>query len=225
MKKGRGGHFVSPGSVIGKENTGTAHRVEIRIIFDEKTLLDLADEDEEPFLSFLNPLKRNASVTVLDKIQPEIQLALNQLIECPYSGKTRALFLEGKTMEVLAHKLEEIRQKDKGLPRQPRISASDIERIHYAAELLVRDPVNPPDLTELAGQIGMSRSKFFHHFKRVFKHSPMAHLRRHRMQVAWQLLQQGEYNITEIAFAVGFNSLSYFTRTFTAEFGLSPRQI
>ncbi len=128
-------------------------------------------------------------------------------------------------MEIFAYKLEELRGKGKGLPRQPRISASDIERIHYAAELLVRDPINPPDLTNLAGQIGMSRSKFYSHFRKVFKHSPMEHLRSHRMQVAKQLLQQGKHNITEVAFAVGFNSLSYFTRTFTTEFGHSPRQI
>ncbi|WP_321415452.1 AraC family transcriptional regulator [uncultured Desulfobacter sp.] len=218
-------HYVYPYPQALEENTVPPRKVKVSLTFDKKTLLDFADEDEEPFVPFLKGLQKQIPVSGQEKTTPEIKRALNQLIECPYIGKTRAIFLEGKTMEIFAHKLEELRVKGKGLPRQPRISASDIERIHYAAELLVRDPLNPPDLTELVGQIGMSRSKFYNHFKRVFEHSPMDHLRKHRLQIARQLLQQKKHNITEVAFAVGFNSLSYFTRTFTAEFGLSPRQI
>jgi len=218
-------HYVSPMHQTLEEDITSLRKVKILLAFDKETLLDFANEDEEPFLPFLKGLTTQTPISGQGATTPEIQRALNQIIDCPYSGKIRAIFWEGKAMEIFAYKLEELREKGKGLARQPRISASDIERIHYAAELLVRDPINPPDLTKLAGQIGMSRSKFYSHFKVVFKHSPMEHLRSHRMQVARQLLQQGEHNITEAAFAVGFNSLSYFTRTFTTEFGHSPRQI
>lgn len=217
-------HYVYPYPQILEEDIA-ARKVKVSLNFDKKTLLDFANEHEEPFMPFLKGMQNQIPISGQAKISPEIQRALHQLINCPYSGKTRAIFLEGKAMEIFAHKLEELRERGKGLPRQSRVSASDIERIHYAAELLVRDPVNPPDLMELAGQIGMSRSKFYHHFKIVFEHSPMDHLRKHRLQVARQLLLQRGHNITEVAFAVGFNSLSHFTRIFTAEFGLSPRQV
>lgn len=218
-------HYVYPTPQKIEEVIEARRKVKVAILFNKTTLLELAQEDEEPFLPFLKGLQSQVPVAEYGKISPEMQRALHQLITCPYCGKTRAIFMEGKLMEIFAHKLEELREKGKGLGQQPRISASDLERIHFAAELLLRDPINPPDLTDLAGKIGMSRSKFYSHFKLVFGHSPMDHLRRHRLETARQLLKQGNQNITEVAFTVGFNSLSYFTRSFNAEFGISPRQI
>lgn len=215
-------YYVYSYPQILEEDIVAKRKVKVSILFDKKTLLDFANEDEAPFLPFLKGLQNQTPVSGQGKIAPEIQRALNQLIDCPYSGKTRAIFLEGKMMEIFAHKLEELRVKGKGCPRQPRISASDIERIHFSAELLVRDPVNPPDLTDLARKIGMGKSKFYQNFKSVFGHSPVEHLRSHRLRIARQLLRQGKHNVTEVAFAVGFNNLSYFARVFKTMFGVTP---
>ncbi|WP_320044322.1 AraC family transcriptional regulator [uncultured Desulfobacter sp.] len=217
-------YYVYSYPQILEEDIAATRKVKVSILFDKKTLLDFVNEDEEPFLPFLKGLQNQTPVSGQGKMAPKIQRALNQLVDCPYSGKTRAIFLEGKMMEIFAHELEELRVKGKGIPRQPRISASDIERIHFSAELLVRDPVNPPDLTDLARKIGMGKSKFYQNFKSVFGHSPVVHLRSHRLRIARQLLRQGKHNVTEVAFAVGFNNLSYFARVFVDKFGVPPHQ-
>ena len=126
-------------------------------------------------------------------------------------------------MELLALKLDQINSLT--ICNQTSRTSANTERIYYAAELLVRDPVNPPDINEIAGKIGMSRSKFYRCFKMVFGHSPMDHLRSHRLQTARQLLWQGGYNVSEAAFAVGFNNLSYFSKAFFAQFGIPPHQV
>lgn len=218
-------HYSYPTRLKIGEEIRCSRKCKIGIILDYETFSNLANEDEEPFLPFIKGLQSSSPTVGLGKLETEMKIALNQLISCPYRGKTRALYLEGKMMELLAHKLELIRAKGKVSSRQPRITHSDIERIHYAAELLTDDPVTPPNLTDLAGKIGMSRSKFYQNFKMVFGHSPMNHLRNHRLQLARQLLRQGKHNVTEAAIAVGFNSLSYFTKAFTAEFGVLPRQV
>ncbi|WP_321413703.1 helix-turn-helix transcriptional regulator [uncultured Desulfobacter sp.] len=225
VKNGFSEHYIYPTPATMQKDIGVTHNVRIKIFFDKKTLLDFAKEDEEPFLPFLKGLQRQVCVDVQGKMAPEMQRAMNQIISCPYLGKTRALFLEGKAMELLALKLEQMRIKDKSSLRQPRINKTDSERIYYAAELLVRDPINPPDLTDLAGRIGMGRSKFYQNFKVVFGYSPMGYLRSHRLQVAKQFLRQGTHNVTEAAFAVGFNNLGYFIRAFNAEFGVTPHQV
>jgi len=43
-----------------------------------------------------------------------------------------------------------------------------------------------------------------------------------RMQVAASLLQQSTHSISEIAYATGFESISYFSKVFKAEFKQSP---
>ncbi len=193
-------------------------------MFDRKTLLALANEDEEPFLPFLKEEKNQIVVANQDRMTTEMRRSLYQIVACPYSGKTRALYVEGKMMEILADKLDQMRGNG-SCPRQTRISKADIERIHYAAELLVRDPVHPPNLRVISEKIGMSKTIFYQNFKKVFGHSPMNHLRSHRLQIAEQLLRQGTHNVTEAAFAVGYNNLSNFTKIFVAEFGVYPHEI
>lgn len=218
-------HYINSDPFIVKEEIGAVRKVKVAIIFDNQTLLNLADEDEEPFLPFLKGLGKQVFATDKEKIITEMRRALNLIVSCPYNGKIRTLFLEGKMMELFALKLEQMRVKDKSIPREPRINKTDKERIHYAAELLVIDPVNPPDLTGLAGEIGMSRSKFFQNFKVIFGHSPMDHLRRHRLDIARNLLREGSHNVAEVAFIVGYNNPSHFARIFAAQFGLFPHEV
>lgn len=222
-KPGSSTHHIFSTPLIMEEDIG-GRKVSISVIFDRKTLMDFANEDEETFLPFLKGLESHVCMTSEDKMDKEMKRILHQVISCPYTGKIRGLFLEGKAMELLARKLEQMRIKGKSVCRQPSLKKIDIERIHYAAELLILDPVNPPDFTSLAKDIGMSRSKFFLNFKMVYGHSPLDHLRSHRLHAARQLLQEGRHNVTEAAFAVGYSNLSYFARIFVAEFGVLPHQ-
>lgn len=187
-----------------------------------ESLARLSAGDEDCFYPVLKNLESKSAVRIGDTTTPAMKSVLHQILHCPYGGMTGQIFLEGKAMELLALKLEQINSNV--TCNQPSMKSANIEGIYYAAKLLVRDPVNPPDLTEIAGKIGMSRSKFYRDFKMVFGHSPMDHLRSHRLQTASQLLRQGEYSVSEVAFAVGFNNLSYFSKAFFAQFGVLPHQ-
>lgn len=55
-----------------------------------------------------------------------------------------------------------------------------------------------------------------------FEISPSAHIQKVRLQQAKLLLQQDKMNVSEVAYAVGFDSLSYFSKIFKKYYGLSP---
>jgi len=185
-------------------------------------LARLSAGDEDYFYTVLKSLDSKSVIRIGHTTTPAMKSVLHQILHCPYGGMTGQIFLEAKAMELLALKLEQINSRT--ICTRPSMKPADTERIYYAAKLLVRDPVNPPDLTEISGKIGMSRSKFFRYFKMVFGHSPMDHLRDHRLQTARQLLLQGGNSVSEVAFAVGFNNLSYFSKAFFAQFGILPHQ-
>ncbi|SMG02958.1 AraC family transcriptional regulator [Burkholderia singularis] len=75
------------------------------------------------------------------------------------------------------------------------------------------------DLARLAGQ---SVSAFSHYFRRHTGLAFVQYVNRMRINLACQLLMNGDASITDICFKSGFNNLSNFNRQFLAEKGMPP---
>lgn len=92
-----------------------------------------------------------------------------------------------------------------------------LSRLHanYAEEVSVE---------ALASQANMSPSTFHQHFKQVAHASPLQYLKRLRLIKAQQLLVQAAYNVNQAAAAVGYRSVSQFSRDYKRYFGASPLQ-
>ncbi|MCL3779003.1 hybrid sensor histidine kinase/response regulator [Prolixibacteraceae bacterium JC049] len=77
-------------------------------------------------------------------------------------------------------------------------------------------------IEQIADEVGISRGYFHKKMKSVTGMSPSEYIRNYRLRKAAELLKERELSIEEIAFEVGFSSASYFSRTFTRLFGVSP---
>ncbi|MEN0004970.1 MAG: ATP-binding protein, partial [Bacteroidota bacterium] len=80
------------------------------------------------------------------------------------------------------------------------------------------------DTQKLCREVGMSRSQLHLKLKALTGKSTSLFVRSIRLHEAKRLLRHSEMNITEVAYAVGFSHRSYFSRAFSEEFGLSPKQ-
>jgi len=78
---------------------------------------------------------------------------------------------------------------------------------------------------ELAREVGMSYSSLYQWLKVHADDTPQAIIKRMRMEKALELLRQGSSNVSEVCFAVGFSSLSNFSKSFKAQFGILPSQV
>ncbi|MCJ8155814.1 AraC family transcriptional regulator [Sphingomonas sp. LaA6.9] len=74
----------------------------------------------------------------------------------------------------------------------------------------------------LAAVAGMSRSAFAAHFKEAVGSAPLEYLTHWRMFRAGHLLRKGEQSTAAIAFAVGYESESAFSKTFKRVTGVAP---
>ncbi|MGI4755629.1 MAG: AraC family transcriptional regulator [Janthinobacterium lividum] len=79
-------------------------------------------------------------------------------------------------------------------------------------------------VAELARLCGVSRSGFATRFRDVLGVGPIEYLMRWRMAVAKDELRRGTRSIGEIALAVGFQSSSAFSTSFTRAVGCSPKR-
>lgn len=148
--------------------------------------------------------------------------ALRQLLECPFEGSARALFLEAKALEILAFFVAGSPNAKIEPGGDPPLRSGDVERIHAAAELLVEDMREPPTLTGLARAVGLNDRKLKVGFRRVLGTTAFGYLHEKRMEHAHRLLAKGEMNVAEVALAVGYRSPNKFAIAFRKRFGERP---
>ncbi|MDQ2180125.1 helix-turn-helix domain-containing protein [Marinifilum sp. D714] len=79
-------------------------------------------------------------------------------------------------------------------------------------------------VNELYLAIQMSKSNFYRKLKKFTDLSPNELIRFVRLRKSAQLLIEAKQSVNEIAYEVGFNSPSYFTRCFKQQFGIAPSE-
>lgn len=80
------------------------------------------------------------------------------------------------------------------------------------------------DVDMIAEHMNMSRPTLYRKISALSNLTPNDLIRIARLKKAAELISQGELKIYEISELVGFNSQSYFSRTFMKQFGMSPTE-
>lgn len=78
------------------------------------------------------------------------------------------------------------------------------------------------DVDALARSVGMSPSAFYRHFKAVADTTPLQFLKDLRLTEARRLLQAGGHGVATVAFDLGYESPSQFSREYHRRFGNAP---
>lgn len=79
------------------------------------------------------------------------------------------------------------------------------------------------NVKELADTISMSESSLYKHFKTITTMSPIQFQKQLRLEEAKQLLLLRNIDVSEVAFQVGYESPSQFSREFSRMYGVSPK--
>ena len=77
-------------------------------------------------------------------------------------------------------------------------------------------------VSQLSRDIGMSRSQLFRKCRSVLGQSPVNLIKTYRLNKAKEFLNSGIYNVSEAAYLSGFNSLSYFSKSFKKHYQQMP---
>ena len=78
-------------------------------------------------------------------------------------------------------------------------------------------------VTDLAKLAGMSTSSFHEHFKSVTTTTPLQYQKHLRLMEAKRLLSEGNLAVSTVAYEIGYESLTQFSREYARKFGASPR--
>lgn len=110
-----------------------------------------------------------------------------------------------------------------GLLRSLAHRDSHASRIARALSRIRRDFAAPLKVTELAGAAGMSPSSFHAHFKALTATTPLQYQKDLRLLEARRRLIGSGQPVSAVAFEVGYDSPTQFSREYSRKFGTSPR--
>ena len=100
----------------------------------------------------------------------------------------------------------------------------DREFMSKVSEVLEKQLSNPYfSMDDFASEMAMGRSSFYSKIHSLTGYSPNKYIRVLRLKKAAELLMTGEYTSAEVAFMVGIQDPSYFSKSFKEQFGLSPK--
>jgi signal transduction histidine kinase/ligand-binding sensor domain-containing protein/DNA-binding response OmpR family regulator len=100
------------------------------------------------------------------------------------------------------------------------IDSAYMEKVREA----IRKGLSNPEfgVGELADAVSQDRSHLFRRVKQLFGESPSDLIWRMRIDEGERLLADGSATVSDVAYAVGFNSLSHFCRRFREAHGVTP---
>ncbi len=97
------------------------------------------------------------------------------------------------------------------------------ERLEQALDTHLGDPAF--GVHELAAALHVDRATLFRRVRGSFQTTPSELLRERRLARAQALLRARSGNVSEIAYAVGFDNLSHFSQAFRKRYGVAPSSL
>ncbi len=108
-------------------------------------------------------------------------------------------------------------------PRRVTVNSIDQRFLESLIDLLESNFSDPDfGVLQIQENLAMSKTQLHRKVKALTNEPPGELLRNYRLKHAAQLLSQKADSVTQIAYLVGFNNLSYFAKCFKARYGMAP---
>jgi len=169
----------------------------------------------------LEPRRARVSGAAMFVSKPDAAMtdACHRLVRCLGSALDVRVLAPGIIREIVYRLL---RSPFGDTVRELGVADSQTRRIAAVIERLKADFAKPLRIQALARIAGMSVSSFHQHFRRVTTLSPLQYQKQLRLLEARRLLLGQPASAASVAFQVGYESPSQFSREYARCFGLPP---
>lgn len=196
------------------------------IMIQPEAFFKFAQDGNDTLKRFLDRMLKDEPAVMLPQslfTTPELAQAIGAILNCPFSGSMKQMYLLSKSIEILVLQAEEM---DKAARKQEesKLRAQDRMRLGEAKVYMETHFLEPPSLSELSRIVGINEYKLKRGFKELFGTTVFGHLSNFRMERAKSELRDTEKPIGEIASGLGYSSSQHFSRAFKEKFGSSPGQ-
>lgn len=124
-----------------------------------------------------------------------------------------------KTKTILTNATETDKNVEEVLSPQDKLFMDEL--YHMMEQELSNSELDVNKVTKL---MHISRTKLYYKVKGLTGENPSIFFKTYKLNRAATLIVEGKYNISEIAYMTGFNTLSHFSTSFKKQFGCTPSE-
>ncbi|MDO1500079.1 AraC family transcriptional regulator [Winogradskyella maritima] len=150
--------------------------------------------------------------------------AIDSIKNTDKEGLLKSIFIESKAFEMLAYQLQQFSDDQNDPEKREILRKSTLDKVEKAAELVKNDLATTMSVNQLAKKVGLNQNTLQSGFQRLFKSSVNDYIKSKRIVKAKELIETSDMNITEITYAVGINSRSYFSKLFKEKYKMTPNK-
>lgn len=150
---------------------------------------------------------------------PTVGRLLRQLYLSPYTGGLKRLHCESVSLAIV---LELASHFGAEQPTPGKAMRGLRDLAFEARHVLDSNLANPPTAAALARQLGVSESTLRRAFSQAFGRSILQYVREQRMELARLLLLERRWQVSQVAYQVGYANPANFCHAYKAYFGHPP---
>lgn len=178
---------------------------------------------EANYIPFLSADNKDKKYYAQEGVSPAIAVILSQMINYNLHPSIKELYIKGKVYELIS--LYFNKSDDADMEQCPFLVDEDnVRRIRKAKEIMIARMAEPPTLSELSEEIGLSLKKLKEGFKQIYGDSVFSFLFDYKMEYARKMLETGRHNVNEVGLKVGYSTASHFISAFKKKYGTTPKK-
>ncbi|MEO0527404.1 MAG: AraC family transcriptional regulator [Bacteroidota bacterium] len=178
---------------------------------------------EADYIPFLNAGNKEKKYYSQEGVSPAIAVILSQIMNYNLHPSIKGLYIKGKVYELIS--LYFNKSEDADIEQCPFLVDEDnVNRIRRAKEIMISRMAEPPTLSELSEEIGLSLKKLKEGFKQIYGDSVFSFLFDYKMEYARKMLETGKHNVNEVGLKVGYSTASHFITAFKKKYNTTPKK-
>jgi AraC-like DNA-binding protein len=179
--------------------------------------------DFSKYITFLSDENLEKKYYSGKPLSPKEQIVLNEIFNYNLHSSLEKLYSKGKIYELLSLYFNFSEGAD--TEKCPFLNdEKNVQKIKQAKEIIITRMAEPPSLTELAQEVGLSLSKLKDGFKQIYGDTVFNFLIDYKMDYARKILESKEHNVSEVSELVGYSTSSHFIAAFKKKFGTTPKK-
>jgi AraC-like DNA-binding protein len=177
---------------------------------------------EAGIIPFLNEENKSKKYYADKSITSSESIVLSQIMSHKVQPSMEKLYLKAKIYELLSIYFQPQDDSSNNCPFLQQ--EENVEKIRTAKNIIINRMAEPPSLQELADEIGLPLHYLKDGFKQIYGDTVFNFLWEYKMEYARRKLDTKKYNVSEVAYEIGYSTPSHFIAAFRKKFGTTPKK-